>query len=156
VAGFYFRDPDAPAPNCPPKIGAAALVEHDGALLLDRRVDPVGWALPAGSVEAQESVTDALRRELAEETRLQVESATLFGVFSDPSRIVRYADGNTYRVITIAFLVDIVAACTLRASAESAELRFVPKDELAAYDLIATHRPIIELYLSGATPPFID
>ena len=156
MAGFYFRDPDAPVPNRPATIGAAAVVEHDGTVLLDRRIDPVGWALPAGRVEAHESVPAALRRELAEETGLQVESATLFGVFSDASRIVRYADGNTHRVITIVFLVAIVVADALRASAESAELRFVPKDELLTYDLIATHRPILELYVSGAAPPHVD
>jgi ADP-ribose pyrophosphatase YjhB (NUDIX family) len=69
---------------------------------------------------------DALRREVAEETGLRVASSELFGVFSDPSRIVRYADGNTYRVVT------------------------------AGYELISTHRPIIELYLSGESPPFVD
>jgi hypothetical protein len=33
---FYYRDPDAPAAEGPPMIGALALIERDGALLMDR------------------------------------------------------------------------------------------------------------------------
>lgn len=156
MAGFYFRDPDAPEPNLPRHIGAAALIERDGTLLLDARVDPPGWGLVAGGVHEDESIVDALRREVAEETGLRVASSELFGVFSHPSRIVRYADGNTYRVVTIAFVVEIEGFDELRPSPETNELRFVPNDEVAGYDLIATHRPIIEHYLSGTTPPFVD
>jgi 8-oxo-dGTP pyrophosphatase MutT (NUDIX family) len=156
VGGFYFRDPHAPTPNRPRRIGAAALIEHDGALLLDLRVDPPGWALIAGTVGEEESVLDALRREIAEETGLRVASYALFGVFSDPSRIVRYADGNTYRTVTIAFVVQPQPFDQLLPSAETAELRLVPKPDVSTYDLIATHRPIIELYLSDGVPPFVD
>jgi 8-oxo-dGTP pyrophosphatase MutT (NUDIX family) len=156
VSGFYFRDPDAPEPNRPRRIGAAALIEHEGALLLDHRIDPPGWALVAGSLEENESALDALRREVTEETGLRASSWTLFGLFSDPSRIVRYADGNAYRVITIAFVIQPEDFDELGPSTETKELRLVPKAEVAHYELIATHRPIIELYLSGDTPPFVD
>jgi len=156
VSGFYFRDPDAPAPNRPRRVGAAALIEHDGSLLLDRRIDPPGWALAAGTVDEGESIVDALRREVAEETGLRVASSELFGVFSDPSRIVRYADGNTYRTVTIAFVVSPEPFDELRPSSETSELRFVPSEELGQYELIATHRPIVELYRSGESPPFVD
>jgi ADP-ribose pyrophosphatase YjhB (NUDIX family) len=156
VVGFYFRDPDPPTPNPPRRVGAAALIEHGNALLLDRRIDPPGWALVAGTVDEDESVLDALRREIREETGLNVGSPTLFGVFSDPSRIVRYSDGNTYRTVTIAFLVKVDHVEALRPSDETAELRFVPKDELGNYEVIATHRPIVDLYLRGEAPPHVD
>jgi ADP-ribose pyrophosphatase YjhB (NUDIX family) len=156
VSGFYFRDPDAPTPNRPRRVGAAALIEHDGALLLDRRVDPPGWALVAGTVDEEESVVDALRREVAEETGLRVASHELFGVFSDPSRIVRYSDGNTYRTVTIAFVVRPEPFDELRPGSETRELRFVPRKEVAEYELIATHRPIIDLFLSARTGPHVD
>jgi ADP-ribose pyrophosphatase YjhB (NUDIX family) len=48
--GFYYRDPDAPAPTGGRRLGVAALIERDGELLLDRRRDPPAWALVAGGV----------------------------------------------------------------------------------------------------------
>jgi 8-oxo-dGTP pyrophosphatase MutT (NUDIX family) len=156
VTGFYFGDRDAPTPNRPRRVGVAALIEHDGHLLLDRRVDPPGWGLIAGTAGEEESLPDALEREIDEETGLGVLSSRLFGVFSDPSRIVRYADGNTYRPITVVFLVEPDNVAKLRPSPETAELQFVPKHDLPTFDVIATHRPIIDLYMSPGTPPYVD
>lgn len=132
------------------------MIERDGSLLLDGRVDPPGWALVAGRMEDQESLVDTLRREVTEETGLVITGYRLFGVFADPSRIGRYADGNTFQVVTVAFEVDVEDFGRLRQSAESEELRFVPRDELGELDLIATHRPIVDCYLSGETPPHLD
>jgi len=44
---------------------------------------------------------------------------------------------------------------TFRPSEESSDLRFFPRDGLPT-DVIATQRPIIERYISGAEPPFLD
>jgi ADP-ribose pyrophosphatase YjhB (NUDIX family) len=156
MAGFYYKEANAPRPNRPRFVGAAALIERDGSLLLDRRVDPPGWALVAGRLEDDESLSDALAREVAEETGLVVSRYELFGVFSHPSRIVQYADGNTAQVITIAFTVEVDDFGPLRPSDESRELRLVPKDDLRELELVATHRPIIDCYLSGAAPPHLD
>jgi ADP-ribose pyrophosphatase YjhB (NUDIX family) len=156
LAGFYYKDPHAPKPNRPRFAGAAALIERDGSLLLDRRLDPPGWALVAGRMEDRESLADALHREVREETGLVVMSFELFGVFSHPSRIVQYADGNTYQVITVAFIVEVEDFAQLRPSEESKELRFVPRDDLRAVDLVATHRPIIDCYLSTGAAPYLD
>jgi hypothetical protein len=71
-------------------------------------------------------------------------------VFSDPSRIVQYADGNVFRVVTVAFTVEVEDFGRLRSSAESERLAFVARDELGAVDLVATHRPIVDRYPSGA------
>ena len=51
-----------------------------------------------GGVDVEESLEDALRREVREETGLVVASQELYGVLSDPSRIVRYPDGNVVRL----------------------------------------------------------
>lgn len=55
----------------------ACVCEHDGKILsLLRRADKSQgdlWALPAGKIEATESATYAMQRELLEETRLRVD-----------------------------------------------------------------------------------
>jgi ADP-ribose pyrophosphatase YjhB (NUDIX family) len=150
TARFYYGDPHAPAPNRPIGVGALALVERDGTLLMDRRSDCGRWGLPGGLVERGEAIPDALRREVREETGLTVVEAELFAVFQDPSRIVSYPDGNTYRIITFAFRAGVEDYAPLRRSEESLELRFVPRGELADLDVIETTRPIVDRYLVPA------
>ena len=61
------------------------VVEHENKLLLIRRaVSPLKgyWAPPGGYVECGESVTDAARREVREETELDIAIDGLIGVYS--------------------------------------------------------------------------
>jgi 8-oxo-dGTP pyrophosphatase MutT (NUDIX family) len=155
-AHFYFRDETAPEPNRPRGLGVLALIERDGSLLLERRTDAPLWSLIAGAVEDTESLTDALRREVQEETGLAVSGYALFGTFSDPSRIVSYPDGNVIRVASFAYLVEVESFEGLRPSSESEELRFFPLDELAGLDMPATQSPVIERLLAGAAPPHLE
>ena len=102
----YYRDPNAPAPNVPHRIGITALIERDGTFLVERRVDDAReWAFIGGTLEEDEQVVDALHREVLEETGLVIQHARLLGVFSDPTRIVAYPDGKVCRVLSIAFRI---------------------------------------------------
>ena len=59
-----------------PRIGVGVLVMRDGRVLLGRRRGSHGegeWAPPGGRLEAGESVEECARRELAEETGLQLQ-----------------------------------------------------------------------------------
>ena len=143
----YYRDPQAPIPNNPRAIGAAALIVRDGSLLLDCRADDGTWGLPAGRVEDDETVSEAVVREVREETGLEAVAVELFGIFSDPTRIIEYLDGNVYGLVTIAFRVTPAPGDPV-ASEESRDVRFVPLRDLGAMRLFPTHRPIIEAYLS--------
>lgn len=81
-------------PTCPecgwvhyedPKVACAALLlRGDHVLLVRRTIEPeIGlWAIPAGFVNAYELPEDAVRREMREETGLEVEVAQLFDVLS--------------------------------------------------------------------------
>lgn len=78
---------DNPAPT------AGALVVRDGRLLLTRRArDPLAgcWDLPGGFIDPLEHPEQALRRELLEETGLEVAVGAMVGVFTD-----RYGDDGT-------------------------------------------------------------
>ena len=155
-AHFYFRDETAPEPNRPRGLGVLALIERDGSLLLERRTDAPLWSLIAGAVEDTESLTDALRREVHEETGLVVSRYALFGTFSDPSRIASYPDGNVYRVASFAYRVEVESFDGLRPSSESEELRFFARHEIAGLDLPATQWPVVERFLAGDPPPHLD
>jgi 8-oxo-dGTP diphosphatase len=68
-------------------------------LLIQRKKDPFGgyWALPGGFIEPNETLEASARRELLEETGLEVGSLTTLGTYGDPGRDPRG------RTLTIAF-----------------------------------------------------
>jgi 8-oxo-dGTP pyrophosphatase MutT (NUDIX family) len=66
---------------------AAIVRDHDGRVLLQQQHDD-SWSLPAGAIEPGESPSEAIVREVLEET----------GVAVEPVRIVAVVGGNTCRV----------------------------------------------------------
>ena len=63
------------------------IIEIDGGIvLIERRNEPFGWALPGGFVDYGESLESAAAREAREETSLEISDLTLLGCYSDPSR----------------------------------------------------------------------
>jgi 8-oxo-dGTP diphosphatase len=63
----------------------------DGRVVLIRRGDTGGWALPGGTLEWGETLRDGLPRELLEEAGVELlQSGGLLGVYSDPARDPRF------------------------------------------------------------------
>ena len=86
-----------------PSVSAVILNERR-ELLLQRRSDNGQWGLPGGSVEIGESVTEAIKREVQEETGLLIEVMRLVGVYSGPKlQVVRYSDGRVVHFINTCF-----------------------------------------------------
>lgn len=142
-ARFYWRDPDAPSTNRPRGLGALAVItDAEDRILLERRTDSGQWGFVAGAADPGESAVDALLRETREETGVEIASCELLGVFTDPTRICSYPDGNVTSPITVAFMVAL-ASGTLQPSAESHELRWWAYDDIAGLDLAATFLPIL-------------
>ena len=81
---------------------SAVIFDRRGRLLLQQRSDGGQWGLPGGSVEIGESVSDAVRREVREETGLHVSVRRLIGVYSAPERqVVRYPDGHVWHYVNV-------------------------------------------------------
>lgn len=93
---------------------------------------------------------NALHREVHEETGLEVLTADLLGVCSDPTRIIGCPDGTAQRLLTVAFVVVPEPGVAPRASDESLELRLVARDELSALPLWPAAMPIRDAFLAAA------
>jgi 8-oxo-dGTP diphosphatase len=76
-------------PKTPLLAADCVMFDRRGRVLLVRRKFPPFqgcYALPGGFVEVGETVEDAARRELAEETGVKAGRLQLLGVYSDPKR----------------------------------------------------------------------
>ena len=96
-----------PRPVTPLLTVDCVVLDSEGRLLLIRRKNPPfegHYALPGGFVDIGETVEDACRRELMEETGVKAGKLTLVGVYSDPGRDPR---GHT---VSIAFLTRVRSA----------------------------------------------
>jgi 8-oxo-dGTP diphosphatase len=94
-------------PKTPALTVDCVVVDAEGRLLLIRRGNPPHkgkYALPGGFVDVGETVEDACRRELLEETGVNAGRLQLIGVYSDPARDPR---GHT---CSVAFLTRIARA----------------------------------------------
>ncbi|TES92172.1 MAG: NUDIX hydrolase [Candidatus Cloacimonadota bacterium] len=73
------------------------IIDIDGkVVLIKRKNPPFGWALPGGFVDEGETVEDAVRREVREETNLSLENLKQFHIYSDHRRDPR---GHTVSVV---------------------------------------------------------
>jgi 8-oxo-dGTP diphosphatase len=80
-----------------PRPTADVIIDVGGrVVLVERRFEPKGWALPGGFIELGENAATAAVREAAEETGLVATLTELFHVYSDPDRDPR---GHTLTVV---------------------------------------------------------
>lgn len=149
-AKFYYKDKNAPKPNKPIHMGTCAIIKYNGKILLEKRTDSDRWALIGGGLKMDESLEQCIVREINEETGLVVheESLLFFKVYSDPTRIAQYPDGNILRIITAVYLLELNTPHKLICSEESRELRYFSCDELKELKIAETHKHIIRDYLS--------
>ena len=121
------------------------LLERDGRVLLARRgIEPrIGhWDLPGGFVEESEPAPAALRRELREETGLELESARLHRIDIEPYGD-RFVFSVTYRV---------TASGEPVADDDVAELRWFAPDELPAEMAFPGQEHVLREWADGSIP----
>jgi 8-oxo-dGTP diphosphatase len=131
-----------------PIVGVGAIVIDNGrVLLIERGGEPLKgvWSLPGGVVEAGECLKDALRREMREETGLEVEPLSIVEVFE---RIMRDSVGRPeYHYVLVDYLCRVTGG-ELRASSDAARAAWVWPAELDGYHITEGTLAVIEKALS--------
>ena len=110
----------------------------EGIVLIERRNEPYGWAIPGGFVDYGETLEQAAARESLEETALAVTDLRLLGCYSDPSR-----DSRSHNISTV-FVAR--GSGTPQAGDDAAGLAVFPIDALPQ-PLCFDHDKILSDYL---------
>ncbi len=113
------------------QVGASVIVEDShGRILLQLRSDNHCWGYAGGSVELDEVVEDAARRELFEETGLIANSLELFGVFSGKETHYIYPNGDETSTVDIVYICRDYSGTLKCQEDEVEELRWFEIDEI--------------------------
>jgi 8-oxo-dGTP diphosphatase len=114
-----------------PQVAVGAVARRDGALLLVRRghePETGRWTLPGGRLEPGESVTEAVAREMLEETGLEVACEALVG----------WAErrGPLHHYVILDFAVRVLGG-SLRCGGDATDAAWVPLEDVVGLDLVS-------------------
>jgi ADP-ribose pyrophosphatase YjhB (NUDIX family) len=124
------RDPRAYPDR--PFLAVSAAIIRDGRVLVTQRARGPGigiWSMPGGVVEAGETLTEALVREIREETALIIEPVALAG---HREVMVRDGDGRALRHFVILCFASRWVAGEPQLNEELSDARWLKLAELAS------------------------
>ena len=147
IVKFYRGDPkNAPKTTQRTRLGANGIITCNGKLLLEKRRDSDTWGLVGGGVKNYETPEQALSREVYEELGIRIpkERFRKLSVYGEPGRIAAYCDGSVWRMVIVAFALELEREPEIRISAESRDMRFFSPEELKNIEIVITHSDIVE------------
>ncbi|PGY09721.1 NUDIX hydrolase [Bacillus sp. AFS031507] len=112
-------------------VGAmVCVIDDQGKILLQKRPEGI-WGLPGGLLELGESVEEAGRREVFEETGVEIGQLQLVEIFSGKQYFRKLPNGDEFYPVTIAYLSKDIKNGTIKIDGkESIDAGFFPLHEL--------------------------
>ena len=113
------------------QVGASVIVvDSENRVLLQLRSDNHCWGYAGGSVELDEVVEDAAKRELFEETGLVAEKLDFFGIFSGEDMHYIYPNGDEVSIIDIVYVCKEFSGTLKCQQGEVDDLKFFRVNEI--------------------------
>jgi ADP-ribose pyrophosphatase YjhB (NUDIX family) len=124
--------------------GVGALIFHRGRILMAQRgKEPLKgwWSLPGGALEVGETLDAAVRREVREETGLEIEPLEAFEIFE---RIMRDSTGAPeYHYILVEYICRVTGG-TLCAGDDVCRVAWVKPEDLKQLQITEGTLAVIE------------
>jgi ADP-ribose pyrophosphatase YjhB (NUDIX family) len=103
-------------------VAAVAIIYNkETGLLLEKRTDTGEWCTPGGAIELGESLEEALKREIKEETNLDFSNPKLFDIISNIHMV--YPNKDEVYYTDVIYVINEFSG-ELKPDKESSELRF--------------------------------
>ena len=115
-------------------VGAGVIIYKDNKVLLQKRSDNFSWSNHGGSVNLGESVEDAAKRELKEETGLIANKLVFLNIASGDHMMYTYPNGDEVYIVEINYICNDFSGEQLESSDEVLELKWFDIDNLPEVD----------------------
>jgi 8-oxo-dGTP diphosphatase len=132
------RYPEHPIPGV-----GALIIDGNRILLVERGKEPLTgyWSLPGGILEVGETLDQAIRREVLEETGLVIEPVCIVEIFE---RIMHDAEGKTeYHYVLVDYLCRVTGGL-LAAADDASRAEWFERESLASLKLTEGTLPVID------------
>lgn len=131
---------------------SALTFDDDDRLLLILNSDDGCWSVPGGCIEPNESPEEAVRREVLEETGLEVDPLRLLGVYGGPRFRVRYPNGDETSYVTATFRCAVTGGSLKADGEEALAARFFSWGEIDGLALSAFTSELLDAVGPQLTP----
>ncbi|HHT7171347.1 TPA: NUDIX hydrolase [Bacillus cereus] len=112
-------------------IGSHAIILNEkNQILMQLRTDFNRWGIIGGALEYNETLEDALKREVYEETGLNIKNPELFRTYSGPDFFQIYPNGDQVHGVLVVYICREFNGELVCDQTESKELRFFSLNKL--------------------------
>ncbi len=109
---------------------AAIVRDENGWILFVKSAESETWSLSAGAIDLGESPSEAIIREVFEETNLNVKPEKIVGVFGGEKFRFVYANSDAVEYLIVVFECEVTGGGLFSRDEEVSEFRYFPVEEI--------------------------
>lgn len=111
------------------------IYDENGRILLGKRIETDYWVLPGGIVEPKETPTDALLREVWEETGFLISAIRVKGIYGGEEHCITYKNNDRVSYVVMVFECRIESGFIRPDMKEFCEINFFSIPEIQQLEL---------------------